>query len=331
MVFAYMRAMLAGGMQASLLLPEDGLLADDMRVSDLHERCFYLPTGWRWMLWCFPFFRSRVKNYLRAADLIIVHNALLATPLRRLTRAPIAAVNHLNKTRRMQHCDAVINLNGAMQRKMRSNGGVFEHAPERSLLLVNGLLEIPPMPERGGREGCVPVVGYAGALESFKGCFDLLDAAVRIEEPLRLIFCGEGSARGALEARARGLRHPVEFRGHLPDLSDFYAECDIFCFPSHNEPFGLTLTEAMSFCLPPVVGAVGGAADIIRDGEEGLLFTPGDADMLAKQLRVLIRDAGRRHVMGGNARRAVLAHCAPRVFSRQLCATIRTIVALGRK
>ena len=337
MALAYMRGLLAAGMDASLMLPEDGYLADNVRDSELRPHAFFLPNGWRWRLWGFPFFRARLKNILCDADVVVVHNALLEASLRRLTRAPIAAVNHLNKTRRMGRCDAVINLNSAMQKKMTAAGGDFEFAPERCLILSNGLSEIPPLPDRSGREGKIPVVGFAGALQSFKGCFDLLDAAKMINEPMRLIFAGEGGDQAEMELRAAHLKHQVEFRGHLTDLSEFYNECDIFCFPSHNESFGLALAEAMSHALPTVAANSDGIADIIRDGETGLLFSPGDAKTLAEKLRLLINDdavsspASLRRKIADSARRAILEKCAPEIFSRNLCKAMQTISALGRK
>ncbi len=330
MTLAYMRALLAENHDAFLFLPEDGFLADDVRASEFSGRALFLPKGWRWKVFCLLPPRGKMRNILRGADVVVVHNALLESSLRRMTSAPIAAVNHLNKTRRMGRCDSVINLNKAMREKMRSEGGAFHSAPERSLLLMNGLSRVSA-PPRSGRAGMPPVVGFAGALESFKGVFDLLAAAAQIQEPLRIVFAGEGGAREELEKRARAIRHPVEFRGWINDLSGFYEECDIFGFPSRVEACSLAMLEAMERELPIASVRTDRTEDLIRDGENGMLAPPGDIPALAEKLRALVLDEPLRRSLGARAREFVLANCAPEVFSRNLSAAMRQIKSLGRK
>jgi glycosyltransferase involved in cell wall biosynthesis len=69
----------------------------------------------------------------------------------------------------------------------------------------------------------------------------------------------------------------------------------------------MVLIEAMASARPVVASAVGGAPEIVVDGETGLLVSPGDAVALRDALESLISDPARRARMGEACRR-----CAPR-------------------
>lgn len=83
----------------------------------------------------------------------------------------------------------------------------------------------------------------------------------------------------------------VVFKGARPksELPEMYRDADIFLFPSiWPEPFGRVLVEAMAAGLPVIGTAVGGTAEILRDGENGLTFTPDNPQSLATQITRLI-------------------------------------------
>jgi len=119
---------------------------------------------------------------------------------------------------------------------------------------------------------------------------------------------GEGgrSYRAAFEASGAGKRlaHRVHFLGAVPDdeLVRRYAECDIFVAPSRYESFGLILLEAMMFAKPVVGCNVGGVAEIVTDGDNGLLVPPGDNDALSRALASLCRSPELRARLGRRAR-----------------------------
>jgi glycosyltransferase involved in cell wall biosynthesis len=60
--------------------------------------------------------------------------------------------------------------------------------------------------------------------------------------------------------------------------------------PSYHEGFGIAYLEGMGFGLPAIASDSGGAAEIIRDGENGFLVPPGDAVMLSEYIDLLIND-----------------------------------------
>jgi glycosyltransferase involved in cell wall biosynthesis len=122
---------------------------------------------------------------------------------------------------------------------------------------------------------------------------------------------GDGECRSALERQARslGIEARVQFVGRLDmdpagdmTLRTAYENADVFCLPSTDraESFGLVLLEAMRARLPAIASAIvgSGVGFVVREGETGLLVTPGDAAALANALRRLAADAGLRARMG---------------------------------
>jgi glycosyltransferase involved in cell wall biosynthesis len=74
-----------------------------------------------------------------------------------------------------------------------------------------------------------------------------------------------------------------------------------------QEPFGLVAVEAMAAGKPVIASRTGGLADIVRDGESGLLVPPGDAPALAAALERLLDDIALRRAMGARARQIAAA------------------------
>lgn len=88
-----------------------------------------------------------------------------------------------------------------------------------------------------------------------------------------------------------------------------YAQCDIAVVPSlWEEPFGLAALEAMASARPVCASRNGGLKTLVRHGETGYLFAPGDAEALAQCIEELLDDPALRTRMGAAARATVEAH-----------------------
>jgi glycosyltransferase involved in cell wall biosynthesis len=133
-----------------------------------------------------------------------------------------------------------------------------------------------------------------------KGVHTVLDAVALLAERgrgeqsfLTVVGKGEEAYEHALRERARrlGVDDHVRFLGvqRSEVMPRTYCQHDVVVFPSTwDEPFGRVLVEAMAAGIPVVGTNVGGAAEILRDGETGLVFAPGDAAGLADQIERLI-------------------------------------------
>jgi glycosyltransferase involved in cell wall biosynthesis len=119
---------------------------------------------------------------------------------------------------------------------------------------------------------------YVGRLAAEKNLALVVDAfrAVSQADPqARLVWVGDGPARGLLE------REPLQqhFAGWRTgaELSEHYASADLFLFPSLTETYGNVVAEAMASGLAVVAYRSAAAAELIVDGENGLIASAGDA------------------------------------------------------
>jgi len=154
------------------------------------------------------------------------------------------------------------------------------------------------------------VAVVTGRLRKEKGHTHLIDAMKRVAAEVPkfvLLVVGSGSLEGELkeQARAAGLQARVIFTGFRTDIPQILAAADLFVMPSISEGLGTAILEAGAAGLPIVSTPVGGIPDIIRDGDTGLLASPGDSDALADALIRMSGDpdlaarcgeAARRHV-----------------------------------
>ncbi len=95
----------------------------------------------------------------------------------------------------------------------------------------------------------------------------------------RLILVGEGPEWGAIESlvRQRDLGGNVRLLGQRGDVPRLMAASDVVLLTSISEGIPLTLIEAMASGLPVVSTRVGGVAEVVADGQTGLLAPSGDA------------------------------------------------------
>ncbi|MFI3271429.1 MAG: glycosyltransferase [Pseudomonadota bacterium] len=122
----------------------------------------------------------------------------------------------------------------------------------------------------------------------------------------KLDIWGTGSDEKALQQQIEQLPQELQQRVRLCGLAktptEQYSTADIFCIPSRFEGFGLTVTEAMSQCVP-VVGFAGcsGVNGLVHHEENGLLAPEMTPESLAGELRRLMEDNQLRQRLGQQA------------------------------
>lgn len=127
----------------------------------------------------------------------------------------------------------------------------------------------------------------AGRLHPEKGYEHLFEAIRllkdRTSRPFVLLIAGRGPFLERYQhlVSALGIGDRVRFLGFRDDLPDLMTGSDLFVLPSVAESFGLVLAEALYLGLPVVASRVGGIPEIVDDGVDGRLVTPGDAGGLA--------------------------------------------------
>lgn len=116
---------------------------------------------------------------------------------------------------------------------------------------------------------------YVGRLSEEKGLLFLLDF-FKDRKDLNLTIVGEGPQRNILESNAS---NNVFFLGFIDNikLRDVYLSHDIFVLPSHSEPWGLVVEEALFFNLPIVCSSnVGCNVELVRIPQTGTVFKDSD-------------------------------------------------------
>jgi glycosyltransferase involved in cell wall biosynthesis len=99
-----------------------------------------------------------------------------------------------------------------------------------------------------------------------------------------------------------GLADHVVFMGERDDVPQVLRAIDVLLVPSWEEPFGRAIVEAMAMETPVVATTVGGPAEILRDGEDGLLVPPRQPERWVRAVRRLIEQPELRMQMGRAAR-----------------------------
>jgi glycosyltransferase involved in cell wall biosynthesis len=193
--------------------------------------------------------------------------------------------------------------------------------PERVRTILNGVdTELfAPRPDDGslhrelGLLPSRPIIGSIGRLEFIKG-YDIVVEAFRelgsrgpgAESPA-LVIAGDGSASGELHTRIRrhGLEGDVKLLGWRSDLLRLYSGFTLFTMGSRSEGTSVSLLEAMSVGLCPVVTDVGGNRAVLGPALAHRLVPPEDPIALAAAWRQALADPAGRASDGAAGRRRV--------------------------
>ena len=156
---------------------------------------------------------------------------------------------------------------------------------------------------------------FAGRLADEKHVDVLIEAVSKTppELEVHLEIVGGGEVRPALEELVHrlGLENRVKFLGLASDedLRKAYIQADLFCMPGTAELQSLVTLEAMSASTPVVLADAMALPHLVRDGENGYLFTPNDSDDLAKKITMVLElPADQRAAMGQASRQMVEPH-----------------------
>jgi len=176
--------------------------------------------------------------------------------------------------------------------------------------------ELPP--ELRGEVVCV------ARLQKEKDVPTLVRAMARLNAgrsaPVRCVVAGEGQERAFIEeviAQEKGCN--VVLAGFTRHAAQMLRAARVATLPSPAEPFGLALLEAMAQHKPVVAVNRGGPAEIVVEGETGLLVPPCDPDALARALGELLDDPTRAAAMGeAGYKRLYAQYGSDRMASRTL-------------
>ncbi len=303
----------ARGWDVTVSTPGDGPLR--AAAQDAGHRCLSLPVGGlaprsgaRAVLsW------PRARRLARHADVVYLNGTVSARLLPALTAARARRVLHVHDLvarvpRFWRLADVVLAASGAVAGRL---GPLPSH-------VVYGPADLHP-PEAGAQwtPGRGPVVGFVGRIEPRKGALDLVRAApaIRAGAPdARIVVVGDDpyGTDPDYTAAVTGSAE-VEHHGWVANAPGLMRHLDVLVLPSHQEPFGTVLAEAMAVGTPVVATRVGGLAEVVDDGVTGRLVVPGDPAALAAAVLEVLGD---REAMGAAARERARRFDADRYTER---------------
>jgi glycosyltransferase involved in cell wall biosynthesis len=228
----------------------------------------------------------------------------------------------------LRNADGIRTITGYTTSLVRELG--LEPADEFPAYMdFDSFLQTPtqPLPDR-------PQALFVGVLERYKNVDGLADAwrlaAPRVPEAhLRLV--GAGTLRPVVEQLLRDLPGQTSWDERLrqPEVSQALDGATTLVLPSRSEGMGRVVVEAFCRARPVVATRVGGIADLVEDGKNGLLVEPGDTQALADAVvRILTDRELAEHLGAGAHASADFWTSSPEEFAARLRALVERIAGL---
>ncbi len=212
----------------------------------------------------------------------------------------------------LSSADRIIVVNKEMYKWLVTNYGLQKvfYMPNRvdmSLFTPASQDEKENLKKKMGFNGKL-VFLYTGRLEKVKGIDILLEAWLRLpsyyKSISKLLIIGTGSAENFLKEFLSNDNDSIVWFGPVTtNITQYYKLADVFVLPSRVEGFSNSMAEAMASGLPVIATNVGGAADIIKDGENGILVPLGNPDALRDGIIKIIKMKDIWNILGANSRR----------------------------
>lgn len=184
-----------------------------------------------------------------------------------------------------------------------------------------------------GLEGA-EIVMFVGRLTRQKGIATLINAIPKVlaQRPkARFVLVGPWQSEGSFAIDARELERfaaHVVVLGNRSDVPSLLATADVFAFPTeYREGVPRVLLEAGLAGVPIVASNMPGCSDVVRDGWNGYLVPPRNADALAARIVDLLEDRNQADAMGARSAALVPEQFALSSIVDQYCDAYRRALA----
>ncbi len=225
--------------------------------------------------------------------------------------------------------DTVVAVSDVLAEHMKT----FVNSPKKVTVIANGVDTKRYTPRQRdtllrtelGIAASTPIIGSIGRLESIKGYEVAVAAANHLlkqyppENRPAIVLIGDGSQRANLErlvADAGDTKH-IHFLGWRSNIESLLSEFDIFTMSSHSEGTSVSLLEAMSSGLCPIVTDVGGNAAVLGSSLSHRLVPKSDPAALAQAWADALSNVEQRHLDAQTARNRVIDHFSLDAMVRQ--------------
>lgn len=323
--------------EAHVILPNDGVLVEALRkfgaqVSVLDypilRRKYFNPKGILEYLKSYRRYSQKIAQYVRENGIDLVHNNTTAVLegiyLKRKVKLPLIwhvheiivrpkAISDFINFLMGRYADKIVTVSQAVASHVNQSPFIKEGQIQ---VIYNGVdnavyhpMQASAVREKFGIPEDALVIGMVGRVNAWKGQGDFLEAVTPILEhnPNAVAFLA-GSAFAGEEWRVEELESKIAKSSVVSQIkridyyehtTELYNMFDIFVLPSTNpDPLPTVVLEAMA-CGKPVVGyRHGGVCEMVAEGTNGLLASPGQAQKLSDAILELVSDSAKRIQFG---------------------------------
>ena len=265
------------------------------RVDVVHLHMSHNGSFWR------KYLLHRLCGVYGVADIVHLHSSSLMEFYQNSSPAVRRRI-----TRLFSQCAGVVVLGERWRQR------VIQIAPEAVIYPLPNTVLIPPCSSQQQVHRVTFL--YLGVLVERKGVMDLLTAVAQLrrEEAFdsgnaHFVIGGSGECEHEQQLRRYAAEHELEdmvtFTGWLSPQhkEQQLLSSQVLVLPSYNEGLPVAVLEGISYGLAVVATDVGDVSQVVRDGENGFLFAPGDIEALKRCLRALMQSSLRER-MGAKSR-----------------------------
>jgi len=217
-----------------------------------------------------------------------------------------------------QHTDAISAQSVAAARMIQRQGLNMPILPiscgiDLDQFYPDGTVNRQQFRQRYGIDPNKKVFMFLGRIDGEKRVDVLLHAARQLKrDDIQLVIAGSGRVERHMHRLAEKLQLDgrVRFTGFIPreDLPGLLNSIDIFAMPSEAELLSISTLEAMACARPVLLADALALPELVRVGENGYLFKPGDVSDLVHYMGILADQCERWGAMGMVSRQVALAH-----------------------
>jgi glycosyltransferase involved in cell wall biosynthesis len=235
----------------------------------------------------------RLRDF--APDLAIAHCSRSVALLKRAIRgiAPVVAVSHSNKVKRLLPADAYLPLTSHIEQSIKRAGKASFNKP---CFVVPNMIAVEASHLLPVRQRRHPLrIGALGRFDKVKG-FDVFVEALGLLRArgvrFEAVLGGSGIEQQRLTERAQrlGLHDRLSFPGWVVEVENFLADVDILVVPARSDAFGLTPLQAAVAGAPLLLSTACGHREMFEPEVEALFCEAGDPQSTAEQLLRLVTD-----------------------------------------
>ncbi|HZK10871.1 MAG TPA: glycosyltransferase, partial [Atribacterota bacterium] len=169
-----------------------------------------------------------------------------------------------------------------------------------------------------------PIVLYLGRIDKDKSIEVLMKTIPKVikETNAHFVIAGIGDELPNIKKMAEemSMEQVIHFLGRVDhqssDLEEIYQISTVFAIPSAIETQSIVTLEAMAAGLPVVAANAGALPELVKNGENGYLFKPGDSDLMAKDIITILNDEKLREKMKKRSLEIISDHRISQSFEK---------------